>query len=310
MSSHESKYWKSRVSQEISESCRKLGISSNFRHNREIIVHAPLPLPRRTKAKHGDRVLFAPCNPWFVTLVTRHSHLFFSIAGGENNAKIRYSERSPKVFPLRLPVELRVEVSGMRIKNMLVRNLGVRPFHIYGYYSGHSGVRKRPTRETCGQSLIESAIVMPFLLLLAFNAINFGYFYYVAINLSSAPRDGVTYSVQGFSTPEETDLPPAGSVSTLVYDNLTSSLPNSSSTPVQVCTAASGRDSSNLAICTTYGSPTLTYTPDLDPEAPLFTLNRIDVTYTVKPLISGQVFGITLLKSFTFHRQVSMRALD
>jgi Flp pilus assembly protein TadG len=162
-----------------------------------------------------------------------------------------------------------------------------------------------------GQALIETAILLPFLLFLSFNAINFGYFFYVAINLSSAPRDGATYSIQGFATPEQTDLPTATSVSTLVYDNLTSGLPNSSTTPVQVCTAALGRsDTTYIANCSNFGTGSVTYTPDVDPEAPTFTLNRVDVTYTVQPLIPGRIFGITVLPTYTFHRQVSMRALN
>ncbi len=196
----------------------------------------------------------------------------------------------------------------MQITNMLWKKLAL-------IHCEDARVKLQPgakgLRSTRAEALIETAVVLPFLLLLSFNAINFGYYFYVAINLASAPRDGVTYSIQGFATPEQTALPTAASVSALVYNNVTNTLPSSSTTPVQVCTAANGRsDTTFLAICSYFGTGSVTYTPDVDPEAPTFTLNRVDITYTVQPLIPGQAFGITLLPTLTFHRQVSMRALN
>ena len=65
-----------------------------------------------------------------------------------------------------------------------------------------------------GQSMIETALLLPILLLIAFNAINFGYFFFVVLNLSSAPRSGVQYSILGFATPGQFSLPPAGPATT------------------------------------------------------------------------------------------------
>lgn len=45
----------------------------------------------------------------------------------------------------------------------------------------------------------------------------------------------------------------------------------------------------------------------VDPE-PGFVLNRVDVTYTVSPLIPGAVFNLILPSNMSFHRQVSMRS--
>ena len=115
--------------------------------------------------------------------------------------------------------------------------------------------------QDCGQSLIETALVLPLLLLMAFNAINFGYFFFAAINLAAAPRNAVVYSVQGFATPGQLVLPKAGpacaggtstdkSVSTLTYNDITGVLPTSSGAPcpnvarVQVCSESVG-----LTIC-------------------------------------------------------------
>src|SRR5437763_957909 len=93
--------------------------------------------------------------------------------------------------------------------------------------------RQSATRRDSGQSLIETAFTIPFLLLIALNAINFGYFFFTAINVAAAPREAVK-----------------------------------------------------------------------------FVLNHVDIVYQVKPLIPGRFFGITLLPTFTFHRQVSMRQLN
>jgi Flp pilus assembly protein TadG len=172
--------------------------------------------------------------------------------------------------------------------------------------------RRRKSRNDKGQGLIEAAVVLPFLFLLLFNAINFAYYFYVALNLAQAPRDAVEYSIQGFQTVASLDLPSATTVSTVTYANLTG-LPSASNTPTQVCTAANGVDSTtHKAACTKFpAGSAISWAIDADPDQPgKFVLNRVDVQYTVQPLIAGSPFGIKLLPSLTFHRQVSMRAID
>ena len=56
-------------------------------------------------------------------------------------------------------------------------------------------------RDVRGQAMIETAIVLPILLALAFNVINFGYFLLMAVNLAAAPRSGALYSIIGAATP-------------------------------------------------------------------------------------------------------------
>jgi Flp pilus assembly protein TadG len=172
--------------------------------------------------------------------------------------------------------------------------------------------RRRKFASDKGQGLIEAAVILPFLFLLLFNAINFAYYFYVALNLAQAPRDAVEYSIQGFQTSASLDLASATTVSTVTYANLTG-LPNASNTPTQVCTAANGVNSvTHKANCTQFpvGSTT-SWAIDADPDEPgKFVLNRVDVQYTVQPLIAGSPFGIKLLPSLVFHRQVSMRAID
>src|SRR5947208_6606552 len=111
-----------------------------------------------------------------------------------------------------------------------------------------------------GQSLVETALVMPLLLLVVLNAINFGYYYLVALNLSAAPRSGVLYSIVGFSTPGTLTLPPAGpsgtntSVSYLTYQDMTGALSNPTGASVQVCSETVGVAAAGTPSCTCYGT--------------------------------------------------------
>lgn len=181
-----------------------------------------------------------------------------------------------------------------------------------------------------GQSLIETALVLPVLLWLAFNAVNFGYFFFVAVNLAATPRTGVQYSILGSSTPKALTLPDAGpadaqaSVSYLTYQDMKNVLPGSANARVQVCSARLGTTeaipgdpTSQIANCVQFGTGTETYTPAADPEAPLFVLHRVDVVYEVTPLIPafsintpGGPIDLSLLPTLRFHRQISMRAMN
>lgn len=180
-----------------------------------------------------------------------------------------------------------------------------------------------------GQNLIEVALITPFLLLLAFNAINFGYYFFVAINVAAAPRQAVEYSVQGAATPAQLTLPlggPAGnllSVSSLAYEDIKNSLPSFGTASVQVCSKTvgtlnnPGTATQSVKCCVTTSSSSSCAAGSgsfpaaaSDPESPYFVLHRVDIKYTVTPLIPGTIFGISLLPSLNFHQQVSMRALD
>ncbi|HEV2383061.1 MAG TPA: TadE/TadG family type IV pilus assembly protein [Terriglobia bacterium] len=181
-------------------------------------------------------------------------------------------------------------------------------------------------RDSSGQSLVETALIVPFLFVIILNAINFAYFFFAALNLSGAQRTGIEYSILGSETPSATALPSAGpittntSVSYLPVQDLADMAGVTSSggaLEIQVCTGAngtSGSGSSQTATCTQYNSSP-SFTPDSDPEAPTFVLNRVDVTYTFRPLIPGAPFNLASLafcssaSSCTFHRQVEMRAM-
>jgi Flp pilus assembly protein TadG len=164
-----------------------------------------------------------------------------------------------------------------------------------------------------GQSLLETAIAMPLLLGVSFNIINFGYMWFMVLTLSAAPRAGVEYASQGGQAITTASAPGTTAVSNLVYDNLTNAISGAttSNAAVRVCTSAKGINSStHVALCDSFG-PAFTFAtpPAADPEAPVFVLHRVDVGYTVTPVIPGTAFNVILPANLSFHRQVSMRSL-
>ena len=79
---------------------------------------------------------------------------------------------------------------------------------------------------------------------------------------------------------------------------------------VRVCTVAKGvNPTTGVALCDTFGPAVALSGPDPDPEAPAWGLDRVDVVYTVTPIISGRAFSVVLPENLQFHRQVSMRSL-
>ena len=164
-----------------------------------------------------------------------------------------------------------------------------------------------------GQSLLETAIGVPLLLALAFNAINIGYFWFVMLSVASAPRQGAEYATQG-GTGSASQAPGTTPVSNLVYENVNNSIKGTttSNVGVRVCSNAkgvTGTGTSQVSLCDTFG-PSITYAAvAADPEAPTYVLNRVDVVYTVTPIIGGAVFAVVLPSNLQFHRAVSMRSL-
>jgi len=162
-----------------------------------------------------------------------------------------------------------------------------------------------------GQSLLETAVAMPLLLGIAFNIINLGYFWFTILTMSAAPRVAVEYSAQGGMSVSTMTPPSASAVSTLAYDNMTHAINGSTSanTAVRVCSSAVGVNSGGASLCTSFG-PSFSFPANTtDPEAPVFVLNRVDVGYTVTPLIPGTAFNVVLPSSLQFQRHVSMRSL-
>jgi hypothetical protein len=176
-----------------------------------------------------------------------------------------------------------------------------------------------------GQALLETALVMPLLIFIVLNALNFGYCFVVALNISAAPRSGVLYSIMGFSTPGTLTLPSAGpsgtqsSVSYLTYQDLTGGLSNPQGASVEVCSTVVGIQAPGTSKCSSFGSASFPTQP-ADPEPSNFYLHQVYIAYSFSPLIPGQPFGLLLPTpscttagnntTCTFYRQVSMRVMN
>ena len=172
------------------------------------------------------------------------------------------------------------------------------------------GSRRRARGEE-GQSLLETAVAMPLLLGIAFNLINVSYFWVVVLSLSAAPRHGAQYATQGGSASATVSAPGTAAVSNVVYENVTNAIKGAtiSNVAVRVCTSAKGVDSAGVALCDQFGPAFAFSGPAADPEAPVYVLHRVDVEYTVTPVIPGTAFNVVLPANLQFHRQVSMRSL-
>jgi Flp pilus assembly protein TadG len=193
---------------------------------------------------------------------------------------------------------------------------------------------KRLKRETRGQAMLETALILPLLLGLVFNTVNLGYMFLMAINLAASPRSGALYAIIGPSTPSASAYAQAGpttaplSVSYLALNDLNGGVGNALTAGVQVCSQSvvvsgsgtNGSGAGRKANCAQYNSSP-TYPIDADPEALSgFVLHRVDVTYTFTPPLDLRLFNLVLLATpacsgsggsvtCTFHRQVSMRAM-
>jgi Flp pilus assembly protein TadG len=185
---------------------------------------------------------------------------------------------------------------------------------------------------TSGQSLIETVLLVPFLLFLVFNAINFGYFFYVALNLAAAPRTSALYGAMGQATPRSDALPPPGdttnpeSVAFMGYQDMAGAFGNWSTAPIEICSVPLGVTNANTTTeqvnCVAYNSGSFTWNAiPSDPEAPDFKLQRVDIRYTFHPLIPGWVFSLAMLPApicqrsggsltCTFRRRAIFRAMN
>jgi hypothetical protein len=117
------------------------------------------------------------------------------------------------------------------------------------------------------------------------------------------------------------------------YEDMRGALASFANAKVQICTKRNGfvsgtagttSQKAECKTCTNSSDATCAgtnvYAPGsllADPEAPSFVMHRVDVIYTFTPLIGGTAFNLALLPvslcsggTCTFHRQVSMRAMD
>src|ERR1700756_2108561 len=161
-------------------------------------------------------------------------------------------------------------------------------------------------RGSRGQSLVETAIMLPLLILLVLNVVNFAYFFLVMLNLTGAARTAALYSIEGSYTPYALQEAPAGTssgtsilttpgtVAYTAFQDLTGAVwnPTASTTKIQVCsqintnnTTASGLNTqggqqlANYMVCDSSSGCSASNSfsggpaPAADPEQPSFVLN-------------------------------------
>ena len=170
--------------------------------------------------------------------------------------------------------------------------------------------------------------MLPIFLLVLFNAVNFGYFFLITLNLSTAPRSGVEYAMLGGQTPGINGLATATSAADLTYRDVTGAISSPGTATIKVCTKQLGFTAgvAKCSTCTggvggTCAGAVAGNGTDVDNEPANFVMQRVDMTYTFVPLLPPALFNLTVLAipsctssggsvSCTFHRQVSMRAMD
>jgi len=190
---------------------------------------------------------------------------------------------------------------------------------------------RRPTRfsNNRGQSLVETALILPLLIMIVLNVVNLGYFLMIMVNLTGTARSSVEYAILGSASPTAALAPAPGptsgtagtlTVTYLAQQDMTGALWNPTAALVTVCTTNLGITSSGYSNCCTYtGSGSCTNSGSSstkDPEA-AFVLDEVDVQYQFNTLIPGTIFNIPLQASplcnagsCTFTRRAFMRAMN
>jgi hypothetical protein len=200
----------------------------------------------------------------------------------------------------------------------------------------------RLARNSSGQALIETALILPLLLTIVLNAVNFAFFFLMALNITAASRSSAIYSVMGGATPSTIALPTGGpattttTVSYLALQDLTGAVYSpSTKAGVQVCSSSippapgilNAGTTTMQTRCASYGSVGSFPSAEPDPElnagstAPAFLLNRVDVAYQFSPPIPVMPFSILVLAApictssggtvtCTFYRHVEMREMQ
>jgi hypothetical protein len=195
-------------------------------------------------------------------------------------------------------------------------------------------------RNNSGQALIETALILPLLLVIVLNAVNFAFLFLMTLNITSAARTSGIYSIMGGATPAAKSLPLAGpattdcppttvtaTVSDLAYQDLCGavSAPSTSNTGINVCSSrvgVSGTGAATVTTCTLSGiGGGFPASAEADPESPSFLLGRVDVAYKFSPPIPLIPFSAALLVSpncsssggsvtCTFYRHIVMREMQ
>jgi Flp pilus assembly protein TadG len=162
-------------------------------------------------------------------------------------------------------------------------------------------------RSQAGESLIEFVLLVPLLIFLIVNVVNWGGFIFAWITVANAARTGAQYAVLDSVSAGA----PAAASGTLINNVITGdvfSLLNGTSPTINICDNYKGNVLRTISGTCAGGLS--------DPVTDSYVLTSVDVTYTYKPLIrSFPVLGtnFTMLGAKTtinIHRQTQMRRLQ
>jgi Flp pilus assembly protein TadG len=197
-------------------------------------------------------------------------------------------------------------------------------------------------RDRAGQSLVEFALMLPLLLILIVNIVNFAGFFYAFIEVANASRSAGDYTIMGSIAYSGTDASGAsagtlkapsdnGSTGAQLVANMLGTdmlaLPNRTSINVRLCEMNPTTNAITCNVCTnatstmvcTSGSGSFTANPSPDTstgEGTNYTLTWVDVSYAYTPFIPlafkfpGLGLGVTLPSNLVLHRQSVYRVLN
>src|SRR6266566_3503548 len=137
--------------------------------------------------------------------------------------------------------------------------------------------RRKGARSQRGMAMVEAVLLLPLLLLLLLNVVNFGIYIYASITVANAARTAAEYRIYNGVVVAFPATPAFSQVQTLVNNDV-SSLPNYSASvnpTLKICSSSNG-----TVTCSGSGS----YTPPADPEPTLYAIYSADVAYTFTPV--------------------------
>jgi Flp pilus assembly protein TadG len=177
--------------------------------------------------------------------------------------------------------------------------------------SGQASVITARLLKNQGQALIEYILVLPMVILLLVNVVNFGGFFYAFITVANAARAGADYAIMGGASVASGHIAAvsASQISTLITTEI-ASLPNNPSLVVNVCQNNNGTFTTLAGSCSSFQSDP----NSIDPEPTTYVVTGIDVTYTYQPFIPLFSFPSlninATLPATTIHRRAVMRSLQ
>ena len=153
-----------------------------------------------------------------------------------------------------------------------------------------------------GAALVEVALVLPLLLMLLLNAVNFGMYIYAWVTVANAARAGAEYATYDGAAVTAPGQPSASQVQGLVTSDVTT-LPNRGSISTTVCY----QTGTNSPTCSISGLITA-------PDAGSYALSAVTVSYTYQPFLSAfniPSAGVYLtLPPSTISQQIVMRNIQ